>query len=83
MQKVILAMPIREDFEDFIAWRYDDNDMFTVKSAYKLHVNLKDGPQARSSNAVQNNRFWKAIWKIHVPPRMQQFVWRLAHNSLP
>jgi hypothetical protein len=79
----ILAIPIRDDFEDFIAWRYDNKGAFSVKSAYKLYVNIRDGPRATSSNAAPHDQFWKAIWKLPVPPKVQQFIWRLAHNSLP
>jgi hypothetical protein len=79
----ILAIPIRDDFEDFIAWRYDNKGAFSVKSAYKLYVNTRDGPRATSSNAAPHDQFWKAIWKLPVPPKVQQFIWRLAHNSLP
>jgi hypothetical protein len=35
---IILATPIREDFEDFFAWHYDSKGIFSVKSAYKLYV---------------------------------------------
>lgn len=45
---VILATPVREDFEDFIAWHYESKGVFTVKSAYKLYVQDRDGPQQTS-----------------------------------
>jgi hypothetical protein len=37
---VILSIPIVEDMEDFCAWHPDSRGIFTVKSAYKLHVGL-------------------------------------------
>ncbi|KAK1618800.1 hypothetical protein QYE76_024317 [Lolium multiflorum] len=51
--KTILAMPICEDFEDFLALQYDSKGVFTVKSAYKLYTEIRDGPHATSSNASQ------------------------------
>jgi hypothetical protein len=79
----ILAIPICEDFEDFVACQHDEKGVFSVKSAYKLFVRTRDGPQATSSTAAPAEQFWKAIWKIPVIPKIQQFIWRLAHNSLP
>jgi hypothetical protein len=81
--EVILATPIRDDFEDFAAWHYDSKGLFTVKSAYKLYVQMRDGPKQSSSAQGENTLQWERIWKLPCPPKIQQFVWRFAHNSLP
>jgi hypothetical protein len=44
-------------------------------------VRLRDGPQATSSNDGATSLHWQKIWKIECTPKIQQFVWRLAHNS--
>jgi hypothetical protein len=36
----ILAIPIVEEAEDFLAWHPDNRGIFSVKSAYKLHTSL-------------------------------------------
>jgi hypothetical protein len=36
--QAILAIPIREDFNDFVAWQFDSKGDFSVKSAYRLYV---------------------------------------------
>jgi hypothetical protein len=51
--ETILAIPIREDFEDFIAWQFDSKGCFSVKSAYKIYIGLRDGPQATTSNGTE------------------------------
>jgi hypothetical protein len=81
--EVILATPLREDFEDFYAWQYEENGQFIVKSAYKLYVKLRDGPVQSSSHPEKEEKFWKDIWQLECMPKVKQFVWRLAHNSLP
>jgi hypothetical protein len=68
--KTILAIPIKEEFEDCVAWQYDDKGLFSVKSAYKLFVRIRDGSQATSSTSAPMDQFWKAIWKIPVPPKV-------------
>jgi hypothetical protein len=79
----ILSTPIRDEFEDYYAWQPDSKGNFSVKSAYKLYVRIRDGPTPSSSNETDITKFWKSIWSIPTLPRVQQFIWRMAHNSLP
>jgi ribonuclease HI len=81
--KQILSIPLREDFEDFPAWHFDNRGKFSVRSAYKLYVQLRDGPQASASSPPDGVLQWKKIWKLPCQPKISQFVWRFAHNSLP
>jgi hypothetical protein len=50
--KTILAIPAYDEYEDFFffAWLFDKNGCFWVKSAYKVYVSQRDGPQASSSD---------------------------------
>ena len=59
--------------------------MFSVKSAYKLALNLKDCSEETgiSSSAVnKERRMWDVIWKAKVPQKIRNFAWRAATNSL-
>jgi hypothetical protein len=80
---IVLKIPVREDFEDFPAWHYDEKGVFTVKSAYHLYmtVNYPDNPGGSGNGDAQIQ--WNNIWKLAVVPKIKQFMWRLAHNSLP
>jgi hypothetical protein len=80
--QAILAIPIREDFDDFVAWQFDSKGNFSVKSAYRLYVQDRDGPKATSSRPREESLQWEKIWKIVAQPKVKQFIWRLAHNSL-
>jgi hypothetical protein len=86
--KVILAIPIKHGREDAIAWHYDPKGLFSVKSAY--HV-LEDGrgqqhhwqQGATSSTGCSNDSFKRLhLWNFTCPPKIKQFLWRLAHKSL-
>jgi hypothetical protein len=79
----ILATPIRPEFEDYPAWHFDNKGMFSVKSAYKVYVRLRDSERGAGSGSVNENIFWKQLWKIPCIPKVKQFLWRLTHNSLP
>lgn len=70
---------------DQIAWHYEKNGIFSVRSAYKLaassqgQVSLK--PSSSSSQA-HDRSIWDIIWKAKVPPKVRIFGWRIATNSL-
>ena len=70
---------------DLVAWHYEKSGMFSVKSAYRLALNLKDnrGETGISSAAVnEERRPWDVIWKAKVPQKIRIFAWRAATNSL-
>ncbi|XP_073363561.1 uncharacterized protein [Aegilops tauschii subsp. strangulata] len=81
--KIILATPVREEYEDFYAWFDDSKGQFSVKSAYKLYVKERDAGLPGSSTLQTAGWEWKEIWTLPCQPKIQHFFWRLAHNSLP
>ena len=69
---------------DFIAWHYEKNG-FSVKSSYRVVMNIKDSMiELGSSRGVANGgrRLWNIIWKANVPQKIRIFAWRAASNSL-
>lgn len=68
----ILRIPICDQAEDFIAWHFDSKGVFSVKSAYKVHVQMLKNEATRQqghSSVVgnQNAELFRALWKIHCP----------------
>jgi hypothetical protein len=82
--ETILATPVRDELEDFHAWQYDSKGNISIKSAYKLYVRIQDGSQPSSSSQNRQHTILE-IYLESIPnlPRVQHFIWRLAHNSLP
>jgi hypothetical protein len=39
---IILAIPVCEDFEDYIGWYFDTRGIFSVKSAYKVQMDYEN-----------------------------------------
>jgi hypothetical protein len=71
---------------DRIAWHYEKNGCFSVKSAYRLALSLKhkNRDNNSSSSAPRGDRsIWKCIWKAKVQPKVRVFAWKLATDSLP
>jgi hypothetical protein len=70
--------------EDWLAWSYNQSGMFSVKSAYRLGLDLKErGIKAGGSSRPAGEReMWDVIWKANVLPKIRVFGWKLATNSL-
>lgn len=80
----ILAIPVKEDMEDFWAWHPDPKGCFSVKSAYRLSRQLEMVRSGQLGQANQDHGFkWESIWRTPCPPNVHQFLWRIAHNTLP
>jgi hypothetical protein len=84
----ILRIPIDMDMDDWPAWYFDTKGIFPVKSTYKLAVSRRNaiaGKNASTSGSKTNEGDfqWHKLWMLEVPSKVQMFIWRLAHNSLP
>jgi hypothetical protein len=72
--------------KDFLAWHYESNGVFSVKSAYKLAYNIANNCQslATSSTGKDNNmKIWANIWNAPAPNKIRVFGWRTAKDNLP
>ena len=84
--KEILLLPISRipNMEDNILWKHSNSGDYKVKKAYQLL--LKD----QYPSATQNHRcfgvaneVWERIWKVKLPLKILNFIWKLLHGSLP
>jgi hypothetical protein len=68
-----------------VAWHYDPSGVFSVKSAYRLAYNLKNGIRWRAGNSGEpdnSRKIWKIIWRANVPKKVRIFGWRVACDNL-
>jgi hypothetical protein len=70
--------------EDYAAWNYTRNGIFTVRSAYHLNMHLKKCRmgKASSSLSLDEHRGWLALWATEVLGKGKIHVWRLIKNGL-
>ena len=60
-----------------------------MKSAYHVLEDKREQQKVKqvgSSSALgdqEANDLWGKIWKLDCIPKIRQFFWRFAHNSLP
>lgn len=74
----IISTPlVGRNQEDVRIWHFSENGFYTVKSGYKIAMDL-------SINAdVQEHEGWKKLWALKLPPKVKIFLWRLGRNCLP
>ncbi|KAK1616861.1 hypothetical protein QYE76_022378 [Lolium multiflorum] len=81
----ILKIPVgRAGSEDYVAWNYTKNGVFSVRSAYHLKRQLKAAAAGTASSSlnVSEHQGWLSLWSANVPGKVKVHAWRLAKNAL-
>ena len=80
----ILAIPLtRMEEEDKVIWKENKGQSFSVKSAYLVALRVVQQQSGESSHTLRNEKVWKLILSMNVPPKVRNFVWRACLNILP
>jgi hypothetical protein len=86
----IMQVPISHlGDEDFVCWPHSNQGVYTVRSAYNLarseNLFLSRSCRGRGITSTYGNeeKSWKAIWKINAPNKMKIHLWRFVHDCLP
>lgn len=78
-RELILQIPLSiRNVIDSLYWWPDKKDQFKVKDAYQLLTN-QDSPWQDHNMAT----FWMKLWKLNIPPRVKDFMWRAGSSCLP
>ncbi|KAK1647773.1 hypothetical protein QYE76_065578 [Lolium multiflorum] len=85
-EKAILRIQLpQQEQAERVAWHYETNGLFSVKSAYRLAFSLKHqlrDSTSSSTNTDGDRSLWNCVWKAEVPPKVRVFGWRLATDTL-
>ena len=80
----IMSLPLKNlNSHDSVCLMENRAQKFSVRSAYKVAVRLKNQPKAEHSAARLHAWTWKEIWSLNVPPKIRTFIWRACSNCLP
>jgi hypothetical protein len=75
---MILAIPLSTNgMEDFVAWRYTKNSLFTIGSAYHGEWKHQFGSRERNIHAPGQssiNNVWDSLWKSSVSAKVKIFA---------
>lgn len=70
--------------DDSIIWMYNRNGRYSVKSRYYVARQvMRNGNWAECSRGNDEQKVWKALWKMKVPNKIKIFRWRACHGILP
>nr|KYP57260.1 Transposon TX1 uncharacterized [Cajanus cajan] len=75
LHQILNTFSMKKLKNDYWYWKLEPSREFSVKSAYKLLTSQ------RTTNERQ--KLFVCMWKLHVPPKVSLFVWRLLINALP
>jgi hypothetical protein len=71
---------------DFIAWHPSKTSCFSVKFAYHMEWRMEYRRRAQRSNSLDRStphEVWKIIWQAKVSRKVQIFIWRALHGTVP
>ncbi|CAJ2660552.1 unnamed protein product [Trifolium pratense] len=75
----ILDTPLYKSVvDDMRIWRVEKNGMYSVRSAYRLCVQ-----ELLDTSHLKVNGAWVLLWKIKVPPRVKNLLWRICRRCIP
>lgn len=63
-----------------LVWRQSFDGEYRVKKAYKI-LNSEHLPPSHHDHL--NQVVWPKIWKVQTPLKINTFVWKLLHDSIP
>lgn len=81
VRQIVVGGPGREDYR---AWNFTKNGIFTVRSAYHLGMAMKAARKALASSScsVADHKSWLELWAADVPNKVKIHGWRLLKNGL-
>jgi hypothetical protein len=72
--------------DDFIAWHYTNNGIFSDRLAYHAEWDYQFGRRERRALGVGRSQIspvWKKLWKLNIPAKIKIFAWRALHGLIP
>ncbi|KAL0451591.1 UNVERIFIED_CONTAM: putative mitochondrial protein, partial [Sesamum latifolium] len=71
-----------------VIWKPSKKGLFSVRSAYKVALELDARVSASSSRSFPfltegYEKFWQQMWALVVPPRVRVQVWRFCPDAIP
>ena len=73
----ILSLPVGYfEHDDVLRRHYTMDGEYTVKSGYKVAMELKG--RTKPSNPNQMISWWKKLWQLKLPPKVKVFSWKMC-----
>ncbi|CAL1376997.1 unnamed protein product [Linum trigynum] len=83
--EVVMKIPLgTADSRDKWIWRFNTARNYSVRSAYHTLREKRDqqGNQDLQGNAQQDQRDWKWLWSLSLPPKMRFFIMKFIRRAV-
>lgn len=67
----IIRIPPGRVVEDFWSWKLERLGHFSVRSAYKLLVQVRRQIEQLEGSGGNEKLFWKKLWRLAAPPKVR------------
>ena len=68
---------------DRLRWKENKKQEFSVMSAYQVALRLNRAEVVEHSLAWEDKKLWNKVWRLGVPPKVRNLVWRACSDILP
>ena len=80
----ILSLPLSHlGADDKLIWAAKNNGIYSTKTTYQLLNDTTKSTATGPSNRNVQKNFWKKVWSLNVPSKIQHFIWKACIDSLP
>ncbi|KAK2644861.1 hypothetical protein Ddye_020056 [Dipteronia dyeriana] len=80
----ILSIPmITTQAVDTLCWHYTADGNYSIKSWYKLGIELKDSNRASFSGLGHLESWLRTLWHLKIPSKVKDFIWKACRHWLP
>jgi hypothetical protein len=79
MAQSILNTPLYHQIQrDELIWKAEKNGHYSVRSAYRICIE-----EVINNDHLRKPGYWSGIWRLKVPPRVKNLVWRICRDCFP
>ena len=68
---------------DTLIWNVNKAQTFLVRTAYHIALRMNRTGIGEHSRVQEGKPVWNRLWKLSVPPKVRNFVWRASSDILP
>lgn len=68
--------------EDSLVWHCTNNEIYMVKSGYKLALERKRIALHHGETSNEGFGLWKVLWNLNIPLKIKKFLWRACMDVL-
>jgi len=75
---ILRTLLFDEVMDDKLIWNFEKNGLYFVKSAYRLCME-----ELVEASHLRRSGYWSGIWRLEVPPKVKNLIWRMCRGCLP